>query len=121
MRIRNRASGLKMRNRISVLSWSLAAGAALVATVAYDAQAEDQLRLQGEAPKNQRIVGHTPGGYYYAAKPLKDEYDKLLDRVYALRLEIIGGKISSKEAAGTAPSRQQQRCLHLRCASLLAE
>ena len=99
MRIRNRAIGLEMRNRIAVLSWSLAAAAALVATVPYDAHAEDQLLLKGEAPKNQRIVSRTPGGYYYAAKPLKDEYDKLLDRVYALRLEIVGGKISSKEAA----------------------
>jgi hypothetical protein len=67
--------------------------------MSHDAHAEDQLRLTGEAPKDQRIVGHTPGGYYFAAKPLKEEYDKLLDRVHALRLEIVGGKINSSKAA----------------------
>jgi hypothetical protein len=97
MRIRSGTIGLGRRHRIALLSRILAAGAVVVGT--YNTHAEDQLRLKAEAPKDQRIVGRTTGGYYFAAQPLKEEYDKLVDRVYALKLEIVDGKISSKTAA----------------------
>jgi hypothetical protein len=100
MSIRSGPIGLRTRSRIAVLARSLAIGAALVGTVGYDAHAEDLLRLRAEAPGDQLIVGGKFGGYYYAAKPLKQEYDKLLLRVQSLRLEIVGGKISSQQAAG---------------------
>jgi hypothetical protein len=71
------------------------------------AWADEPLRLKAKMPKDQAIVGGKPGGYYYAAKSLKEEYDKLLGRVQTLRAEIGSRKISSQEATAQVLKLQE--------------
>ncbi len=101
------AAGLKAPKRVAWLSWSLAIGAALVGVVGFRALADEPLRLKTDAPKDQFIVGGKTGGFYYAAKPLKEEYDKLLVRVQTLRSEVVDSKISSQEAAAQVRELQE--------------
>jgi hypothetical protein len=49
------------------------------------------------APPNSVVLEHTRGGAYFVAEPLKEEYDRLLGRVRALRAELDAGQVSGPE------------------------
>jgi hypothetical protein len=54
---------------------------------------------KGEAPPDQAIVGAKLGGSFFAPKPLKEKYDRLLGSVRALEANIVEGRISGEQAA----------------------
>jgi len=107
-RFRTRAALCSRNGAVFVLLCFLGVAVQLAA-LADNTRAEEPLRLKTELPKDQLIVGGKPGGFYYAAKDLKEQYDKLLGRVQTLRAEIGGRKISSQEA--TAQVRKLQEDL----------
>jgi hypothetical protein len=61
-------------------------------------QAPERLEATGEAAPNQAIVGSKLGGSYFAPKPLKESYDRLVSKVRSLETEIREGRISGAQA-----------------------
>src|SRR5215213_8360649 len=49
------------------------------------------------APPKTVVLEHTRGGAYFVSEPLKEEYDRLLARVRALRAELDGGQVSGPD------------------------
>lgn len=90
----------------AVVPLAIIGGSALLTSSQHDARAEEPLRLQAKLPKDQLIVGGKPGGVYYAAKALKQEYDKLVARTQALRADIANRKITSAEALANVRALQ---------------
>ncbi len=102
----NRVNPSYMRQRIAAWSRALVFSTALFGAIGRHLPADEVRELKADAPKDQLIVGGKLGGYYYAAKPLKEEYDRLRLQVQALRAEIIGGKIGGREAAAEVRTLQ---------------
>src|SRR5688500_16576631 len=62
------------------------------------ARAQEISTAKGEAPPDQAIVGSKLGGSFFAPKPLKEKYDRLLSKVRSLDMEINEGTISGEQA-----------------------
>ncbi len=62
------------------------------------ARAQTTPTAKGEAPPDQAIVGSKLGGSFFAPKPLKEKYDRLLSKVRSLDTEINEGTISGEQA-----------------------
>ena len=113
MRNRSGKIGLTTRGGFAVLLWSLAAGAALLGATC-DAQAIDLTQpgdtagIKVDVPKDKVIVGGMQrGGFYWVAKPLMEEYDKLRARVQALARKLSVAKSAARRRpAKSAHCRQ---------------
>src|SRR4051794_26950518 len=44
--------------------------------------------VKADAPRDHVVLRHTPGGAYFVAGPLKEEYDRLLARVQSLQADL---------------------------------
>lgn len=54
--------------------------------------------VKGTAPDKTVVLRHTRGGAWFVSGPLKDEYDKLLARVGALRADLDAERITGADA-----------------------
>src|SRR5215218_4794540 len=61
------------------------------------AAAAEVTEARAVAPPKSVVLEHTRGGAYFVSEPLKEEYDRLLARVRALRAELDGGQASGPE------------------------
>jgi hypothetical protein len=61
-------------------------------------RADEPLKLQAEAPPDHAVLDSTLGGAYFVAKDLKEQYEKLLDRVEALKSDVNDGRLPADEA-----------------------
>src|SRR3990170_784810 len=61
-------------------------------------RADEPLKLQAEAPPDHAVLDSTLGGAYFVAKDLKEQYDKLLDRVEKLKSDVKDGRLPADEA-----------------------
>jgi hypothetical protein len=87
---------LRRNNPVSAVFAVLVA--ASMVPLCFRAQAQDSLEATGEAAPNQAIVGSALGGRYFAPKPLKESYDRLVSKVRSLEIEIREGRISGELA-----------------------
>ncbi|MBI2824310.1 MAG: hypothetical protein HYX69_06450 [Planctomycetia bacterium] len=74
------------------------AGAVLEPFSGQIAQADDLPKSKVDAPKGQDTVGRKLGGFYFAPRPLREQYEALVAQVKALEKEIIAGRISGRVA-----------------------
>src|SRR5262245_20343840 len=58
----------------------------------------DDPRAKAVAPENHLQLKDTASGTYYVAKPLKEEYDRLLSRLRVLKADIESERTSGPEA-----------------------
>lgn len=59
--------------------------------------AAEVTEARATAPPKSVVLEHTRGGAYFVSEPLKQEYDRLLSRVRALRAELDGGQARGPE------------------------
>ncbi len=64
------------------------------------ALADDPVKGRPRAPADYQIVSSDRAGAYFIARPLKDQYDKLVGRLASLRRDIAEARITSDEARG---------------------
>ncbi|HWE95037.1 MAG TPA: hypothetical protein VG269_13810 [Tepidisphaeraceae bacterium] len=62
------------------------------------ALAQKPPQVEAKAPDKTVVLRHTRGGAWFVSEPLKDEYDKLLARVGALRADLDAERITGAEA-----------------------
>src|SRR5687767_4819961 len=83
------------------LAWAfrLVCGALAVASIPVPAAGKaDPLEPAAvTAPANSVVLEHTRGGAYFVSEPLKEEYDRLLSRVRALRAELDAGQVTGPQ------------------------
>jgi hypothetical protein len=58
----------------------------------------EEPRAKAVAPENHLQLKDTASGTYYVAKPLKEEYDRLLSRLRVLQADIESERTSGAEA-----------------------
>src|SRR5438309_11320925 len=58
------------------------------------AAAQEPLRFKITAPDNQSLFKRSISGGYFVAKPLKEEYDRLTDRLRLLKADIDSGRMT---------------------------
>ena len=66
----------------------------------------DDPRAKAVAPENHVQLKDTASGTYYVAKPLKEEYDRLLNRLRVLKGDIESERTSGAEALRSLKSLQ---------------
>ena len=74
------------------------AALALASAGVPECTAEQTPTAAGGAPPNHAVLKHAREGAFFVAKPLKQKYDQLLDRVKLIRAEIGAGRIQGAEA-----------------------
>src|SRR5947209_19776911 len=62
--------------------------------------AQDSPEAKGVVPANHAILSDTLSGSYFVAKPLKDQYDRLLARLELLKRELDEERVSGPQAQG---------------------
>jgi hypothetical protein len=62
------------------------------------AQADDAAQKRPRAPADYEIMSSDRAGAYFVARPLKDQYDKLIGQLATVRREIADARISSDDA-----------------------
>jgi len=62
------------------------------------ARSNDVPQIEAEAPPNCAVLKHTRGGAFFVAKPLKQEYDRLLSQVESLQADLAAERISGADA-----------------------
>jgi hypothetical protein len=71
-------------------------------------RADDVQRIDGAAPANHEVLRHARGGAYFIAKGLKEEYDRLLGRVQALKADLAAERIEGVDARRILRGLQSQ-------------
>jgi hypothetical protein len=61
-------------------------------------RADEVSHVEGAAPPNHDVLKHARGGAYFIAKGLKEEYDRLLGRVQALKADLAAERIEGTDA-----------------------
>ena len=59
--------------------------------------ADDVRDAKGEAPPNHVLLRETRGGAFYVARPLKEQYDKILSRVRTLRSNLDAQRVTGPD------------------------
>src|SRR5947209_18644298 len=70
--------------------------------------AQDSPEAKGVAPANHAIVSDTLSGSYFVAAPLKEEYDRLLSRLEALKRELDDGRVTGPQATTRLAALREQ-------------
>src|SRR5688500_15372417 len=94
-------------NNTSFHAFALLVAASLL-QLSVRAQAPERLEATGEAAPNQAIVGSALGGRYFAPKPLKESYDRLVGKVRSLETEIRDGRVSGAQASVEVQQLQKE-------------
>src|SRR5688500_9483684 len=90
---------------MKVTFFSRLALAALISVSSTAALAEEP-RAKAFAPENHVELKDTVSGSYFIAKPLKEEYDRLLSRLKTLQADIESERTSGAEALRTLKELQ---------------
>jgi hypothetical protein len=70
--------------------------------------ADDVPRVEGTAPPGHELLAHRRGGAYFIAKALKEDYDRLLGQMKALKAELGAGRMTGEEAQRSLRDLQGQ-------------
>jgi hypothetical protein len=101
------SSILRIRSRMSVRCRAVLL--ALVGCLAASAaRGQEPPRVEGAAPPGHDFLKHHLGGAYFVARGLKQDYDRLLDRVKSLKGDLDAERISGPEALRELRSLQTQ-------------
>lgn len=72
------------------------------------AMAQKPPQVEGQAPDKTVVLRHTRGGAWFVSEPLKNQYDKLLARVGALRADLDAERITGADAQRELETLQLQ-------------
>jgi len=76
----------------------ITAAKALCLLIVMPSQAQELPIAKAKAPENHAFLKRTVSGGYFVASPLKDEYDRLVERLRLLKAEIDSGRTTGAAA-----------------------